>query len=83
VDDAAQGITLVTRGEDLLSATHLHRVLQSLLGLPVPLWKHHRLITDDKGKRLAKRDNARTLHTLREMGWTAERVQHDLGFPSP
>jgi glutamyl-Q tRNA(Asp) synthetase len=74
VDDALQGITLVTRGEDLLPATHLHRLLQELLGLPVPGWKHHRLITDEHGKRLAKRDDARSIRSLRESGWTAERV---------
>ena len=74
VDDALQGITLVTRGEDLLPATHLHRLLQHLLGLPVPRWLHHRLITDETGKRLAKRDDARSLRSLREAGWTPERV---------
>jgi len=82
VDDAAQGITLVTRGEDLLPATHLHRVLQALLGLPVPQWKHHRLVTDASGRRLAKRDQARSLRALRESGWTPERVREELGFPS-
>ena len=80
VDDAAQDITLVTRGEDLLPATHLHRVLQHLLGLPVPIWKHHRLITDENGKRLAKRDDARALRSLRELGWTAARVSAELGL---
>ena len=80
VDDAAQGITLVTRGEDLLPATHLHRVLQALLGLPVPQWKHHKLITDEMGKRLAKRDDARSLRSLRAAGWTPERVRRELGF---
>ena len=80
VDDAAQGITLVTRGEDLFSATHLHRVLQQLLGLPVPQWKHHRLITDENGKRLAKRDDARSLRALRDLGWTPKRVRDELGF---
>ncbi len=75
VDDALQGITLVTRGEDLLPATHLHRLLQYLLGLPVPRWHHHRLITDETGKRLAKRDDARSLRSLREAGWTLERVR--------
>ncbi len=75
VDDALQGITLVTRGEDLLEATHLHRLLQVLLGLPVPEWQHHRLITDDTGKRLAKRDDARSLRSLREAGWTPERAR--------
>lgn len=78
VDDALQGITLVTRGEDLLEATHLHRLLQALLGLPVPEWQHHRLITDENGKRLAKRDDARSLRSLREAGWTAERVKEEI-----
>jgi len=75
VDDALQGITLVTRGEDLLPATHLHRLLQHLLGLPVPQWHHHRLITDETGKRLAKRDNARSLKSLREAGWSPQDVK--------
>lgn len=75
VDDALQGITLVTRGEDLFEATHLHRLLQELLKLPVPRWHHHRLITDETGKRLAKRDNARALRTLRDEGWTPEKVK--------
>jgi glutamyl-Q tRNA(Asp) synthetase len=79
VDDALQGITLVTRGEDLLEATHLHRLLQALLGLPVPEWWHHRLITDENGKRLAKRDDARSLRSLRAAGWTAERVREVVG----
>jgi glutamyl-Q tRNA(Asp) synthetase len=80
VDDAAQDITLVTRGEDLLPATHLHRVLQALLNLPVPQWKHHRLITDEQGRRLAKRDHARSIRILREQGWTPECVKRELGF---
>lgn len=78
VDDALQGITLVTRGEDLLEATHLHRLLQALLGLPVPEWRHHGLITDENGKRLAKRDDARSLRSLREAGWTPERVREEI-----
>ena len=81
VDDALQGISLVTRGEDLMPATHLHRLLQHLLGLPVPRWQHHRLITDESGKRLAKRDDARSLRSLREAGWTPERVREELGIP--
>ena len=80
VDDALQGITLVTRGEDLLSATHLHRLLQHLLHLPVPRWHHHRLITDEAGKRLAKRDDARSLKSLRESGWSPNRVREELGI---
>lgn len=78
VDDALQDITLVTRGEDLLEATHLHRLLQELLGLSVPEWQHHRLITDEHGKRLAKRDDARSLRSLRAAGWTPERVKEEL-----
>jgi glutamyl-Q tRNA(Asp) synthetase len=81
VDDAAQAITLVTRGEDLLPSTHLHRVLQALLGLPVPVWKHHRLITDEAGRRLAKRDDARSLRSLREAGWTPDQVRAAIGVP--
>lgn len=81
VDDALQGISLVTRGEDLMPATHLHRLLQHLLGLPVPRWQHHRLITDESGKRLAKRDDARSLRSLREAGWTPERVREELRIP--
>lgn len=75
VDDSQQGITLVTRGEDLFEATHLHRLLQSLLDLPVPRWHHHSLIRDEMGKRLAKRDQARSLRTLRQEGWTPDQVR--------
>lgn len=82
VDDALQGITLVTRGEDLFEATHLHRLLQELLSLPAPQWRHHRLITDERGKRLAKRDDAKSLRTLREQGSTPERIREQLGFRS-
>lgn len=75
VDDALQGVTLVTRGEDLYEATHLHRLLQHLLGLPVPLWHHHGLVVDEQGRRLAKRDDARSLRSLRAAGWTPGRVR--------
>ena len=71
VDDAAQEIDLVTRGEDLLSATHVHRVLQKLLDFPEPEYEHHRLIYDDDGKRMAKRDGARSLKSLRMNGATS------------
>jgi glutamyl-Q tRNA(Asp) synthetase len=82
VDDAAQGVTLVTRGLDLQPATHLHRVLQHLLGLQVPRYRHHRLITDESGKRLAKRDEAAALRTLRAGGVSASEVRARLGFTS-
>lgn len=81
VDDALQGITLVTRGEDLLPATHLHRLLQTLLGLPTPDYHHHGLLTDDAGRRLAKRDAARSLRSLREAGHNAAAVRAMAGFP--
>jgi glutamyl-Q tRNA(Asp) synthetase len=68
VDDAAQHITVVTRGEDLFSSTHIHRLLQALLDLPVPVWRHHLLICDESGKRLAKRDESRSLQSLRLQG---------------
>ena len=80
VDDALQGITLVTRGEDLLPATHLHRLLQHLLDLPVPQYRHHRLIVDEEGRRLAKRDNARSIQSLRESGWTAPQLWQAVGL---
>jgi len=68
VDDHLQGITLVTRGRDLLPATDLHRLLQALLGLDVPEWHHHGLVTDAAGRRLAKRDRDRSLRSLRADG---------------
>src|SRR5207248_2594904 len=74
VDDAIQGITLVTRGEDLEIATHIHRVLQALLGLPTPRYRHHPLLTDTAGRRLAKRDGALTVRSLRERGMTPSEV---------
>jgi glutamyl-Q tRNA(Asp) synthetase len=68
VDDAAQGITDIVRGDDLLAATHVHRLLQALLDLPVPRYHHHGLLTGADGQRLAKRHNAPTLAALREAG---------------
>lgn len=79
VDDAWQGITHVTRGRDLFAATPLHRLLQALLGLPTPDYRHHRLIRDGAGRRLAKRDRARALATLRAEGWTPADVLARLG----
>lgn len=74
VDDAAQGVTLVTRGEDLFPSTHIHRALQALLALPVPQYCHHRLLCDAAGKRLAKRDGARSIVSLRQGGMSAQQV---------
>jgi glutamyl-Q tRNA(Asp) synthetase len=68
VDDALQGVTLVTRGVDLFAATHIHRLLQALLGLPTPAYRHHPLLTDAGGRRLTKRDRALTIRAMRESG---------------
>lgn len=65
VDDAADGVTLVTRGTDLFAATHIHRLLQELLGLPVPRWHHHPLLLDETGQKLAKRRGSPALADLR------------------
>jgi glutamyl-Q tRNA(Asp) synthetase len=68
LDDAADGVTLVTRGADLFDATHIHRLLQALLGLPVPLWYHHGLLTDESGQKLAKRRGSPSLADRRRSG---------------
>lgn len=68
IDDAAQGVTDVVRGQDLFPATHVHRLLQALLGLSTPQYHHHPLLRDKDGRRLAKRDGAPTLEALRNAG---------------
>ena len=68
VDDAALGVTDVVRGRDLFDSTHVHRLLQALLGLPTPHYRHHPLLTDGRGERLAKRHQAPTLGDLRASG---------------
>lgn len=86
VDDALQGITHVIRGQDLFHATHIHRLLQALLGLPTPRYRHHRLLTDENGQRLAKRAGAPALADLRAAGWTPADVLRRLKAgenPSP
>ena len=70
VDDAFQGVTLVTRGNDLFAAAHVQRLLQALLALPAPAYAHHRLILDEHGRKFSKRDRAATLRALRESGAT-------------
>ncbi len=80
VDDAYQGVTLVTRGNDLFAATHVQRLLQALLGLPAPAYAHHRLILDANGRKFSKRDRAVTLKSLREDGVTAEEVVQRIGL---
>jgi glutamyl-Q tRNA(Asp) synthetase len=68
VDDAAQQVSDVVRGRDLFEATHVHRLLQALLGLPTPAYRHHALVVDGRGERLAKRKDAPTLQSMRENG---------------
>ena len=80
-DDALQGVTLVTRGEDLKPATDLHRLLQALLGWPAPAYAHHRLLTDGTGRRLAKRDRAETLRELRARGISPAEARALAGWP--
>ncbi|AUN30544.1 tRNA glutamyl-Q(34) synthetase GluQRS [Niveispirillum cyanobacteriorum] len=74
VDDAIQDVSLVTRGVDLFHATHVHRLLQALLSLPVPDYHHHDLLLNNRGERLSKRDGATGIRILREQGATAEEV---------
>lgn len=80
VDDAAQAITHVIRGMDLFHATSVHVLLQRLLGLPTPVYHHHRLILDDSGHKLSKSNSATSLAALRAAGVTPEDVRARLGF---
>ena len=80
LDDAAQGITHVVRGQDLFEATKIHVLLQSLLDLPTPIYHHHDLIRDDQGKRLAKRDDARAIAKFRDEGYTADDIRKLVGL---
>lgn len=78
LDDAADGITLVTRGTDLFSSTHVHRLLQELLGLPVPTYLHHDLILDEDGRKLAKSRGSPALSDRREAGEDGRRLADQL-----
>jgi glutamyl-Q tRNA(Asp) synthetase len=80
LDDALQGVTHVIRGVDLIDAAHVHRLLQALLDLPTPAYRHHGLVLGPDGKRLAKRDRSETLRELRGRGITAAEIRTELGF---
>jgi glutamyl-Q tRNA(Asp) synthetase len=80
VDDAAQKVTHVTRGRDLEAATDIHVLLQFLLGLPSPIYTHHRLILNDSALKLSKSKGAPALKALRDQGWSAKDVRTHLGF---
>jgi glutamyl-Q tRNA(Asp) synthetase len=80
LDDAHQGVTLVTRGSDLFAAAHIQRLLQHLLGLPQTRYAHHRLILDEEGRKFAKRDHSVTLRDLRVRGVTPDAIRERLGL---
>jgi glutamyl-Q tRNA(Asp) synthetase len=80
VDDAFQQVTLVTRGEDLLPATHIQRLLQALLRLPEPAYAHHALVLDEQGRKFSKRDEAVTLQSLRAAGATPADIRARIGL---
>ncbi|MBF0588736.1 MAG: tRNA glutamyl-Q(34) synthetase GluQRS [Magnetococcales bacterium] len=82
LDDHLQGVTCVVRGVDLFQASHVHRLLQALLGLDVPEYDHHRLLTDEQGKRFAKRDRSVTLREMRGRGVNPEEVLRLIGVKS-
>lgn len=79
-DDALQGVTHVVRGQDLFEATHIQRLIQTLMGWPAPVYRHHRLLTGPDGRRYAKRDQSVTLAELRAGGLTPEALRAELGF---
>ena len=80
VDDALQGVTLITRGNDLFHATHIQRLLQACLGLEPPRYAHHRLILDAKGRKFSKRDTAVTLASLRQNGVSVDEIRRLIGI---
>jgi len=80
VDDAHQLVSLVTRGEDLLPATHIQRLLQALLKLPEPSYAHHPLVLDENGRKFSKRDGAVSLESLREAGATSADIRARIGL---
>lgn len=80
VDDAEQGVTEVVRGSDLFEATSLQRLLQTLLGLPAPSYRHHRLILDENGQKLSKSLRATSIRSMRNAGVTAQAIRRQLGF---
>lgn len=80
IDDAVQGVTHVVRGHDLFWSTSVHRVLQALLGLPAPVYHHHRLILDSEGRKLSKSTQATGLRELRAQGTTVRDVRRMVGL---
>jgi len=83
VDDALQGVTHIVRGQDLFWSTSVHRLLQSLLGFPVPVYRHHRLVLDAAGRKLSKSTQATALRALRGEGATPADIRTMVGLPEP
>ena len=81
IDDALQGVTHVVRGQDLFWATSVHRLLQQLLGLPAPVYRHHRLLRDEDGRKLSKSAQATSLQALREQGLSPQNIREMVGLP--
>ena len=81
IDDARQGVTEVARGEDLFWSTSVHRLLQQLLGLPQPVYRHHRLVRDGEGRKLSKSTMATGLRELRAAGATPADIRRGVGLP--
>ena len=80
LDDALQGVTHIVRGKDLFEATAVHRLLQELLGLPAPIYRHHHLLVDASGKKLSKRDQSTTLRDLRASGISVAQIREAIGL---
>ena len=80
IDDACQGVTDVIRGEDLFEATKIHVVIQNILELPTPKYHHHRLINDEAGNRLAKRNDAQSISMYRKKGYSPDDIRELLGL---
>ena len=80
MDDAVQGVTHVVRGQDLFWSTSVHRLLQELLGLPAPIYRHHRLVLDEEGRKLSKSTRATALRELRAQGLTPEDIRAMVGL---
>jgi glutamyl-Q tRNA(Asp) synthetase len=83
VDDALQGVTDIVRGQDLFWSTSVHRLLQALLGLPAPAYRHHRLIRDEAGRKLSKSTQATALRALRADGATPSDIRRMVGLAEP
>jgi glutamyl-Q tRNA(Asp) synthetase len=81
IDDALQGVTDVVRGQDLFWSTSVHRLLQTLLGIPQPAYRHHRLVRDAAGQKLSKSTRATALRELRGQGATPAHIRHLVGLP--